>query len=90
MRGVDQRADDVFLLDRAIPAVLAAAAAIPDRAGLAIELAMVEQAARRGYFTPDEEERVRFVYAGYLGLRAGLLETLADLESLAGPPRAGG
>lgn len=78
------RVEDAFVLERSVSAVVSAAGAIPERGGLAGELAAVEQAARRGYFLPDEEEKVRSVYAGYLGLRAGLLETLADVEAHAG------
>lgn len=57
------------------------------RAGIAIEF--LEGAALRGYFTPDEDEAVRVRYAQYLGVRAALLSTLAELELACAPARGG-
>jgi hypothetical protein len=64
--------------------VLAAAAALPVRDGLAAELAAVEAAAARGYFLPDEDEWIKLRYSQYLTLRASLLATIAEAGSLAG------
>ncbi len=72
------------VLGRGTAAVLAAAAAMPERGDLAAELERVEAAAARGYFLPDEEELIRARYWQYLGLRAALLGTLEELASLAG------
>ena len=71
-------------LERGVAAVLAAAAALPDRGDLAVELECVEVATRRGYFLPDEEELIRSRYSQYWGLRAALMETVGELGALAG------
>lgn len=49
---------------------------------LTTELADIERASTRGYFTPDEDERVRARFAQYLTARAGLLQTVNDLRPL--------
>ncbi len=46
------------------------------------ELADARAAAGRGYFTPAEDERLRAFFARYLTTRAGLFETVGDLEPL--------
>ncbi|NNM26441.1 MAG: hypothetical protein HKO59_10745 [Phycisphaerales bacterium] len=46
-------------------------------------------AADRGYFTPDEDERVRSWFARYLTARSELSETIRDLRPLAQPRRDG-
>lgn len=78
-----------ILLGRGTAAVLAAAGAMPGRGDLAVETAFVEKAAERGYFLPDEEEAVRFLYARYLGLRVVLLEIIQDLGDPAGRGEVG-
>ncbi len=45
-----------------------------------VELADVRRAAERGHFTPDEDGRVHAWFARYLTARAGLLETIDDLQ----------
>ena len=47
------------------------------------ELADVRAAARRGWFTPQEDERLRVWFARYLTARAALLETIGDLKPAA-------
>lgn len=69
-------------------ALLSAAAALPRRDGLASELDLVDQASARGYFLPDEEERIRERYSQYLALRAAMLEVHAELAAWVGPRRA--
>jgi len=69
---------------RNVAAVLSASASLPAMAGLSHELTCVEAASARGYFLPDEEEVVRARYAGYLGVRVALLESLAELGEAAG------
>lgn len=64
--------------------MLAAAAAIPGDVGLAGELVIVEQACARGYFLPDEDDRIRAVFVSVLTTRAALLDCLASLERGAG------
>lgn len=71
----------------AIRAVLAAAAALPTRDQLTTEIAWIDAACARGYFLPDEDERVRLRYNQYLAVRAGLLETMNELSSAAGESR---
>ena len=50
---------------------------------LTTELEDVKRAASRGYFTPDEDDRVRTRFAQYLTARAGLLQTIQELRPLA-------
>lgn len=69
---------------RGAASVLAAAAALPTREGLSAEVGWLEAACARGYFLPNEDERVRLRYSQYLALRAALLETLAETGGAAG------
>jgi len=69
---------------RGAASVLAAAAALPTREGLAAEVGWLDAACARGYFLPDEDERVRLRYSQYLALRGALLETLAETSGAAG------
>ena len=71
-------------VQRGIAVLLAVAEALPTAPQLAAELASVAAATERGYFLPDEDERVRQRYLEYLSLRAVLLETLEELASAAG------
>lgn len=71
-------------LERSAAAVGSASRSLPERSGLEAEFAAVAAASQRGYFLPDEDERIRFVYARYLGLRGALLETIRDLGAAAG------
>ncbi|RYD64928.1 MAG: hypothetical protein EOP83_08570 [Verrucomicrobiaceae bacterium] len=64
-----------------------AGAVLMARAGL--ELAFLDVASARGYFTPDEDEVVRVRYAQYLGVRGALLSTLAELERACAPRNGG-
>ncbi len=72
------------VLARSAAAMLAASRALPRHEDLNAELDRVEVASGRGYFLPDEEELVRLSYSQYLGLRAAMLETFAELEAVAG------
>lgn len=72
------------MVGKGAAALLAVASALPTPTALAADLASVEAALARGYFLPDEDERVRRRYVGYLSLRAVLLETLAELAAAAG------
>jgi len=48
----------------------------------------IERARARGYFAPQADERLQAWFARYLTLRAGLLETIADLAPVAMPDAA--
>ena len=60
--------------------VRAIAPALPLRDEVAQELADAAAAEERGYFLPDEDERIREVYARYLTVRAVLLETIDSIQ----------
>jgi hypothetical protein len=64
-----------------------AAAAVEARRGLM--LPFLAAASVRGYFTPHEDEAVKVRYAQYLGARAALLATLAELERECAPATGG-
>ncbi len=64
--------------------MLAASNALPTHEDLGAAHQCLEAANRRGYFLPDEDEFVRQRYSQYLGLRAAMLETLAELGEAAG------
>lgn len=68
----------------AIRAVMAASIALPTRDQLTNEIAWIDAACTRGYFLPDEDERIRLRYTQYLAVRAGLLETMHDCAGAAG------
>lgn len=48
----------------------------------------VDAAEERGYFLPDEDERVRLRYAQFLAERAALLSALQGMEAISGPSGA--
>ncbi len=83
-RMVKESSDAAESVSRGVSAVLAAAAALPSGEDLADELEKIREATVRGYFPPDDEERVRLRYTQYLALRAALLETVAELGAVAG------
>lgn len=64
--------------------MLAASDALPTHDDLAIALEVADAASGRGYFLPDEDEFIRLRYSQYLGLRAAMLDTLAELGDAAG------
>jgi len=68
----------------AIRAVMAAAIALPTREQLGAEIEWIDAACARGYFLPDEDERIRLRYNQYLAVRAGLLETMRECAAAAG------
>src|SRR5262245_53050727 len=53
---------------------------------MAPELADIDRARSRGYFTPEEDERVRARFARYLTARAALLQTIEELRPVALAP----
>ena len=62
--------------------VRSVAAAMPAHGDVRQELADAEAAQARGYFLPDEDERLRDVFVRYLSLRATLLEVVASIQRL--------
>lgn len=62
--------------------LLAVAPHLPSLESLSTELADAERAQSRGYFLPDEDERVRSQFAKYLHIRASLKATLWELTPL--------
>jgi hypothetical protein len=73
--------NDVALF-RALRSVEAAALGMPSRADLQEELAIVQRAQERGWFTPDEDEQIRTRYGQYLSARMALLATLQQIEGM--------
>lgn len=73
--------NDVALI-RALRSVEAAALGMPSRADLHEELVIVQRAEERGWFTPDEDERIRTRYGQYLSARMALLATLQQIEGM--------
>ncbi|QEG20521.1 YiiX/YebB-like N1pC/P60 family cysteine hydrolase [Mariniblastus fucicola] len=55
---------------------------MPTENSLATEIQDAANASERGYFLPDEDERVRIAYAQYLRTRKALFETLNELRPL--------
>lgn len=60
--------------------LLAVVPVIPKRANLKQEIADAEAAQERGYYLPDEDERLREVYAQYLEVRTALRGVVARME----------
>jgi len=80
--GVRHRTD---LIARSARAVLSLAPAVRGADELSEEMAAAIRAQSRGYFTPEEDERVRSRFALYLTGRAGLLQTIEELRPFALP-----
>ncbi|MEO1856083.1 MAG: YiiX/YebB-like N1pC/P60 family cysteine hydrolase [Rubritalea sp.] len=66
--------------DRILELVVSATKAIPAQRDLVELLDDAHSAQQRGYFLPDEDERMRDRYRQYLRLRAVLLSCIAELE----------
>ena len=60
--------------------VQAVAPMLPLRDEVTAELADAAAAQERGYFLPDEDERIRETFARYLTVRAALLETVDSIR----------
>jgi len=63
-----------------IEQVAASIQALPRQANLTEVLKDVAQAGERGYYLPDEDERLRVVYSDYLRVRSILLEAISELR----------
>jgi len=70
------------VIGRALRVLHGIAPAMPTPENLAAEIEDARQATKRGYFTPDEDERVRVAFAKFLKARAALEETIAEIEEL--------
>ncbi|MDQ8207064.1 YiiX/YebB-like N1pC/P60 family cysteine hydrolase [Coraliomargarita sp. SDUM461003] len=70
-----------------VATLLAAAAALPRKENLADCIEDITRAEARGYFLPNEDERIRVLYARYLAVRTSLLECLSDVLSGQWSPR---
>jgi len=68
------------IIRSAARSVRSIAPALPLRDEVANELADTAAAEERGYFLPDEDERIREVFARYLTVRAALLETVDSIQ----------
>ena len=70
------------VIRRAVRALSAIGPAMPTVENLAQEMEDARKATKRGYYTPDEDERVRAAFAKFLGARAALEDTIAEIEEL--------
>lgn len=59
-----------------IPVVLSAAEAMPTLESIQDILMQLDPIEQRGYFLPDEDERLREVYSQYLAIRSSLFECI--------------
>jgi len=73
------------LVAGAARSLAAVAPSLPTREHLSKEIEDAQLAAERGYFLPDEDERIRFAFARYLACRAALFSTIQDLRPLVTP-----
>lgn len=72
------------IIERAARSVKSLAGAMPSRGDVKQGLADAQSAQQRGYFLPDEDVRLRDVFARYLSLRAALLEVTDEVQALLG------
>lgn len=63
-----------------VSTLLASSAALPRREDLGVYLADFARAEARGYFLPDEDERLRTIYSRYLAVRSALWALLDDVS----------
>ncbi|WP_269526039.1 YiiX/YebB-like N1pC/P60 family cysteine hydrolase [Coraliomargarita parva] len=64
-----------------VPVVLAAAESLPREAEVRSYMDAFAAAETRGYFLPDEDERLREIYARYLAVRTSLLECVRAISA---------
>ncbi len=75
-------------ISRGVRTLLGVAPSIPTAESLKREIEDAKNAAKRGCFLPDEDERVRAAFARYLGARAVLHSCIAELEPLVRDPES--
>jgi len=68
------------IIERAARSILSVAPAVTGAALADPALSDAAMAGRRGYFTPEEDDRLRACFARYLTARAGLLQTIDELR----------
>lgn len=73
---------DTCRIGSAARSVRSVVSAMPKRDEMEVELADAEAAQTRGYFLPDEDERLREVFARYLAVRSVLLEGVESIQPL--------
>lgn len=69
-------------IQRAASSVSSVAKAMPRPSQIQQELADAEAAQKRGYFLPDEDERLRDVYMRYLALRQTLIDVVGEIQEV--------
>lgn len=67
------------IFKEAANALLAAAPSLPTKADLTQELTDAIAAEKRGYYTPDEDDRLRESYHRYLAVRVALWNTVREM-----------
>jgi hypothetical protein len=77
--GTAERSVD-SIIERGARSILSVAPAVTGAALADPALADAAAAGRRGYFTPEEDDRLRACFARYLTARAGLLQTIDELR----------
>lgn len=75
-------ADSAKVMERAARIVRSVALVMPARDRMRQELNDAAAAQQRGYFLPDEDERIRDVYARYLSVRAALMAAVETIQGL--------
>jgi hypothetical protein len=75
--------DPAELIERGARSVVSLAPALASDEELIRQAIAARQAQRRGYFRPDEDDRLRNHFARYLMARAGLLQTIDELRPVA-------
>ena len=70
------------IVKRAVRTLCGLGPAMPTPENLSQEMADARKATKRGYFTPDEDERVRAAFSKFLKARAVLEDTILDIEEL--------
>lgn len=71
------------IITSAARSVIGLAPAVMGREHLTQEILDTRSASARGWFTPDEDDRVRRRFSQYLTARAGLLQTVEELAPIA-------
>ena len=70
------------IIESTARSVRSAAATLPMHQEMSIELKDAAAANKRGYFLPDEDERLRTTFARYLSVRNVLLETIEPIQAV--------
>ena len=71
-----------MIIQRTSISVRSVAASMPQRSDIGQELVDAAAAQRRGYFLPDEDERLRDLFVRYLSLRHALIEVVGEIQGV--------